>query len=50
MKNGERRARAMPTVVVLTTAEAAGQRRSWRSDSDGAVGMSKTRRLGERRE
>jgi hypothetical protein len=36
-KNGERRARATLTVVVLTTAEAAGQRRSWRLDSDGRL-------------
>jgi hypothetical protein len=36
-KNGERRARATLTVVVLATAEAAGQRRSWRSDSDGRL-------------
>jgi hypothetical protein len=50
MKNSERRARATLTVVVLTTAEAAGQRRSWRSDSDSAVEMSETRQLGERRE
>jgi hypothetical protein len=37
MKNGERRARATVTVDVLTTAEVAGQRRSWRSDSDGRL-------------
>jgi hypothetical protein len=36
-KNGDRSARATLTVVVLATAEAAGQRRSWRSDSDGRL-------------
>jgi hypothetical protein len=37
MKNDERRARATLTVDVLTTAEVAGQRQSWRSDSDGRL-------------
>jgi hypothetical protein len=37
MKIGERRARAVLTVDVLVTAEAAGQRRSGRSDSDGRL-------------
>jgi hypothetical protein len=32
--NGEGRAQATLTVVVLATAEAAGQRRPWRSDSE----------------
>jgi hypothetical protein len=37
MKNGEGRARAMLTVVVLATAEAVRQRWSWRADSDGRL-------------
>jgi hypothetical protein len=36
-KNGERGTRAMLTVDVLATVEAAGQRRSGRSDSDGRL-------------
>jgi hypothetical protein len=36
-KNDERRARETLTVDVLVTAEAAGQRRSWRSDSEGRL-------------
>jgi hypothetical protein len=34
MKNGEGRAQVTLTVVELATAEAAGQRRPWRSDSE----------------
>jgi hypothetical protein len=40
----------MLTVVVLTTAEAAGQRRSWRSDSDGRLWTGRRRGQDERGE
>jgi hypothetical protein len=49
-KNGETRARATLTVVVLATAEAAGQRQPWRSDNDGRLRTGRRRGRGERGE
>jgi hypothetical protein len=47
--SGEGRARAMLTVVVLATAEAAGQRWPWRSDSEGRLRTGRWRGRDERR-
>jgi hypothetical protein len=49
-KNGERRAQATLTVDVLVTAEAAGQRWSGRSDSDGRLQTRRQRGRDERGE